>query len=363
MFLALRDLRRSWRRFVLVGTVVALVAILSTVLAGLADGLVRDGTSGLRALPYTDLALQPGSQAVFSRSTLGPRALAAWDGVPGARVSPVGVSFVNAAPTRHGPSIDIALFGVPADSFLVTRPDARAALAGRPGLVLSSDAAEQGVRVGDRVTIAGSDVALPVLGFTFSGSYGHVPIAFTSLTTWQSIAYGRDPRGRFSAVALDLPRHVDAAAVNRRAGTELKSKRASFDGSPGFTAESLTMTLIRGFLLVISGLIVGAFFTVLTVQRTRQIGLLKALGASSGYVIRDGLGQMAVVVVGATALGAAIGVGLITLLEGGAAPVALQASSVLGSAALLVVAGIVGSMVPFRRITKVEPAIALGVEA
>ena len=32
---------------------------------------------------------------------------------------------------------------------------------------------------------------------------------------------------------------------------------------------------------------VGTFFTVWTIQRTRQIGLLKALGATNGYVLRD----------------------------------------------------------------------------
>ena len=64
MFLAWLDLRRTWRRFVLVGVVAALVAVLSTVLAGLADGLVRDGTSGVRALPYTHLAMEAGAEAV-----------------------------------------------------------------------------------------------------------------------------------------------------------------------------------------------------------------------------------------------------------------------------------------------------------
>ena len=76
MFLAWRDLRRTWRRFLLVGAVVALVAVLSTVLAGLADGLVRDGTSGVRALPYTDLAMEPGAAAVFSRSTVSAQPVA-----------------------------------------------------------------------------------------------------------------------------------------------------------------------------------------------------------------------------------------------------------------------------------------------
>lgn len=363
MFLAVRDLRRSWRRFVLVGTVVALVGVLSTVLAGLADGLVRDGTSGLRALPYTHLAFQPGSQAVFSRSTLDQSALRAWQNVEGVEASPVGVSFVNAKSTRGGPSEDLALFGVPADSFLVRRPEARAALAGKPGIVLASEVRKDGVKVGDRYAVAGSGVTLPVLGFTFAGSYGHVPIGYVSLATWQSIAYGNDPHGRFSAIALHLHGRVDTAAADKAAGTELKTKVQSYDGSPGFTAETATMTLIRAFLLVISALIVGAFFTVLTVQRTRQIGLLKAMGASSGYVMRDGLAQMTAVVVVAAGVGAGIGTGLIALLRSGPVPVALQARTILGSTVLLIVTGVVGSLVPFRRITRVEPAIALGVEA
>ena len=359
MFIALRDLRRSWRRFLLVGLVVALVAVLSTVLAGLADGLVRDGTSGLRALPYDHMAFQQGSQAVFSRSTLGEETRQAYTAIAGVKATPVGVSFANAKSDAGGPGVDLALFGIESDSFLVQRPEATKALAGTPGLVLASEVADDGVKIGDKLTFAGSDVTLPVLGFTFAGSYGHVPIAYVSLETWQSIAYGSDARGRFSALALQVGSGADLAAVQRATDTEVKSKTATYDGSPGYTAESLTMTLIRGFLLVISGLIVGAFFTVLTVQRTRQIGLLKAMGASSAYVVRDGLGQMAIVVTLATAVGAIVGMGLIALLEGTAAPVTILPSSVLGSAALLVITGILGSLVPLRRITRIEPAIAL----
>lgn len=363
MFLALRDLRRMWRRFALVGLVVGLVAMLSTVLTGLADGLVRDGTSGLRALPVTHLAFAPHSEAVFSRSTIDERSLAKWTRVPGVEASPIGVSFVNAASTDGGPSIDLALLGVSPGGFLADRSDARRPPTALPGLVLASELRDEGVKVGERYRIAGSDLTLPVLGFTFAGSYGHVPIAFTSLATWRSISYGNDARGRFSAIALRVPADVDVAAVDRAAGTETKTKTEAYDGSPGFSAETATMTLIRAFLLVISALIVGAFFTVLTVQRTRQIGLLKALGASSGYVLRDGIGQIAIVVLAATVIGAAAGAAVIGLLDGGPVPVELSIGGVLTSAALLVLTGIAGSLVAFRRITKVEPAIALGVEA
>jgi putative ABC transport system permease protein len=362
VFLALRDLRRGARRFVLLGVVIALVAFLSTVLSGLATGLVSDGISGLRALPVDHLAFQPDAQATFSRSTLRDDALARWQDVEGVEATPIGMSFVNAV-AEEGPSLDLALFGVTPDSFLLTRPDARAALAGEPGLVLSEELADEGVEVGDHLFVAGSRDPLPVLGFTHGGTYGHVDIAYTSLEAWQALAYGAEPDGRFSAIALRGADGVDVAAVDDSAGTETMTRSEAYAGSPGYSAETTTMSLIRGFLLVISALVIGAFFTVLTVQRTRQIGLMKAMGASDAYVLRDGIGQMAVLVTLATAVGVLVGAGAVALLAGGEAPVELSLPSVATSGIALVVAGVLGSLVAFRRITRIEPAIALGADA
>lgn len=368
MFLALRELRRTWRRFVLVALVVALVAVLSTVLTGLANGLVTDGISGLRALPLTHLAFAPGSDATFSRSTLGPEELSAWKKADGAEVTPIGVSFVNAASENGGPSIDLALFGVTPDSFLYREgdhsPEGAASEEQRElhGLVLSQELEDEGVELGDRYRIGGTGESLPVIGFTFAGTYGHVPIAYTGLDTWQRSVFGNDPEGRYSALALRLPAGFDVKEADRLAGTETLTRTAAYQGSPGFTAETTTMTLIRTFLLVISALIVGAFFTVLTIQRTRQIGLLKAMGASSSYVLRDGIGQIATVVVAATVGGAVVGSVIIALLGRGDVPIELTVDGIVKSSVLLIVAGIVGSLFAFRRITRVEPAIALGVE-
>jgi putative ABC transport system permease protein len=338
------------------------VALLSTVLSGLAAGLVTDGISGLRALPFDRLAMVEGSGATFSRSTLKPEAVAAFDEVEGTKATPLGASFVNATPVGDGPSLDLALFGVPSDSFLVTRDDARTALEGEPGLILGHELREEGVEIGDRYLLGGSDLELPVLGFTFGGTYGHAPIAFTSLKTWQQVQYGDDAGERFSAVALTggSPGRLGSAAKD--AGLDLFTKAEAYGGSPGYTAETTTMTLIRGFLLVISALVIGAFFTVLTVQRTRQIGLLKAMGAGNGYILRDGIAQMTILVTLATLAGVAVGVVLVSILGRGDAPVELNAMSVTTVGISLVVAGVIGSLVAFRRITQVQPAIALGVE-
>ncbi|MBS1838222.1 MAG: ABC transporter permease [Actinobacteria bacterium] len=362
MFLALRDLRRGVRRFLLLGVVIALVALLSTVLSGLATGLVTDNISGLRALPFEHLAMAKGSDATFSRSILQAPAQKAFEQVPGVTTSPIGASFVNAAAVDGGPSLDLALFGVPADSFLVDRPEARAALAGPPGIVLGSELEAKGVKVGDRYTMGGSGVELPVLGFTFAGTYGHAPIAFTSLATWQRVQFGEQSDGRFSAIALTGGTDAQLARADAAAGTQTFTKTEAYAGSPGFTAETTTMSLIRGFLLVISALVIGAFFTVLCVQRTRQIGLLKAMGASNFYVLRDGVSQMVILVALASLGGVAVGTALIALMSSGAAPVELSPAAVATVLVSLILAGVLGSLVAFRRVTKVEPAIALGVE-
>lgn len=364
MFLALRDLRVARGRFVLIGSVIALVALMSTLLSGLATGLVNDGISGLRALPISHLVFQRGAGSSFSRSVLGPEELRVFERAPNLRATPIGVSFVNAS-ADSGSSVDLALFGVDPGGFLAEEsagagPDAQhSPLNG--GLVLS-DRLRDEVEVGDELEILGTDRKLPVVGFTFGGTYGHVPIAYTSLATWQELVYGRDARGRFSAIALQTDGPVDLAALDAEAGTETVTRTQAFNGSPGYAAETATMTLIRGFLLVISAMVVGAFFTVWTVQRTRQIGLLKAMGASNWYVVRDAMGQLAVVLAASILIGTFVGL-LLGSLVGEDVPFSLAARSVTASSLALGIASMAGSLVAIRRLTRVDPAISLSVEA
>jgi putative ABC transport system permease protein len=361
MYLAWRDLWVARGRFALVGAVIALVALLAGLLSGLATGLVDDGISGLRRLPLTHLAFQDGAGADFSRSSLSPDLLTPWTTALGDDATPIGLSFFNAR-TPEGLTVDLALLGTPPGSFLARDQQADDAL-GERGLVLSEGFEQQGIKIGDQLTIVGPDVTLPVLGFTYGGSYGHVEIAFTSLDTWQHLVYGDDHRGRFNAIALTDTGGSDLSTLADETGMDVYTKSDAYGGSPGFDAESATMTLIRTFLVIISALVIGAFFTVWTVQRTHQIGLLKALGASTTYVVRDALGQLAIVITAATALGMAIAVGVGALISGGGIPFRLEPSSLLSSAALLAGVGMLGSLVALRRITRVDPAIALATQA
>src|SRR5690606_2629958 len=95
-------------------------------------------------------------------------------------------------------------------------------------------------------------------------------------------------------------------------------------------------------------------------QRTAEIGLLKALGAGNGYVLRDALGQAAVVLAGAILVGVLLGLATGALISGSSVPFDLQLGPVLTAALLLAVLGMLGVIVSIRRISRVDPRIALG---
>jgi len=106
-------------------------------------------------------------------------------------------------------------------------------------------------------------------------------------------------------------------------------------------------------------LIVGAFFTVWTVQRTREIGIMKALGATNKYVVRDALSQLSIVITVATAIGSLFGYGIGQLVPN-SLPFSLHLTSVLVASVGLIVVGLLGSVLTIRRIVRVDPLVALG---
>lgn len=373
MFLALRELAFARGRFSLMGLVVALIAILMVLLSGLSVGLVNDGVSGLQRMPVTSFAFQPdvAKDAAFSRSVVTLDDVQKWAARPGvAAAAPFGNTLVNGR-TDRGVDIDLALFGVERGSFLEPPAAEGTDLTGDGQVVISRTAADLGVHVGDQVVLEPSGATLQVVGvLADQHTFGHVDVGYLSLRSWQQIKAGVRSGDvvpdrvydEITAVAVHAQdgATIDLAAGDKAVGTTSMTLKQSFGASPGYTAETSTLRLIEAFLYAISALVVGAFFTVVIVQRKQEIAVLRALGASSGYLLRDTIVQSLVLLLVSTGLGVGLG-----LLAGGAIastpmPFALEAGPIVGAGALLVVLGLLGAAVAVLRITRVDPLTALG---
>lgn len=351
----------------LMGSVIALVAVLTVLLSGLSTGLVNSGISGLRAMPLTDLAFQAKTNSTFSQSTVGAATIRSLNREPGVRAEPLGLTFFNARLAGATP-LSIALVGIEKSGFMAKSLPGGTLGRTPTGVIISKGVANHNVRIGDHITLDHPKIVLTVIGIAPQATYGHVDLVYAPIDLWRQATYGQvtggvlppSAQGLSSAAALEIRPGVNIATVGSRLGVQIVTKQQAYTGSPGYTAETATMGLIVDFLYVIAALIVSAFFTVWTIQRKTDIGLLKALGASNAAVLRDALGQVAVVMVVATAFGALVGSGVGSLIPQGAVPFSLQTGALLGAALILVVAGMVGSLVGVRRIVAVDPIIALG---
>ncbi len=117
--------------------------------------------------------------------------------------------------------------------------------------------------------------------------------------------------------------------------------------------------MMQAFLYGISGLVIAAFVAVWTVQRTRDIAVLRALGAPSSYVVRDGLLQAFVVVLTGAAIGGTLGYGA-AQLAAGVVPISVGWATIALPIVGIVALGTAAAYVAVRQASRVNPLLALG---
>ncbi|MFF9350109.1 ABC transporter permease [Streptomyces sp. NPDC014734] len=360
MFVAWRDLRFAKGRFALMGTVVVLITLLVGLLSGLTAGLARENTSAVTGLDADRLAFAAppdGRSVSFTDSNVEESAWRSWAGRPGvSRAEPLGIRTLDAAAGEGRRTSAVSAFGIEPDGGLAPA----GARVGPGKVVLSEQAAEDlGAGAGDRLRLGPAEFA--VAAVAGDASYSHTPVVWTSLDDWQRLGGDGAARERHATViALTTTGGADLAAGDRAAGTSTLTLADSLTAIGSYQAENGSLQLMRGFLFAISALVIGAFFTVWTIQRSGDVAVLKALGASTGYLLRDALGQAVVMLALGTGAGTLLASGIGALISGGAVPFVLDAATVLVPAAVMIVLGAVGAALSIRRITAVDPLTALG---
>ncbi|WP_433711854.1 ABC transporter permease [Nocardia sp. CA-084685] len=349
MFVALRDLRAARGRFLLITLVVTLVALLVSFLSGLTAGLAHQNISAIEAI-HADAIVFADNNAdpSFDTSALTERQVEAWQAGAGA-VNPIGISRAQGAVSGRGATkpAQVALFGTAGSAFgnrIATDSGA---------VVLSTGAAKAlDAIIGDTVTLGAQTFRVT----TIEGDdwYSHTPVVWMTLADWQSVS----PRGGAATVLAvsDIP---NAASSNASAHTTSTSVSGSLSALSSYQAENGSLTLMSVLLFAISALVIGAFFTVWTVQRMADIATLKALGATSGSLVRDAIAQAAIVLAAGVAAGLGITIVAATFI-GDALPFVLDLSTTLFPAAALILLGLLGAAFALRFLFTTDPLTALG---
>jgi ABC-type antimicrobial peptide transport system permease subunit len=128
----------------------------------------------------------------------------------------------------------------------------------------------------------------------------------------------------------------------------------------------MTALLFSAFALVAVVLAAAGIYGVISYQvtrRTREIGVRMALGASRGRVVRDVVGEAAVLALVGVALGSAGALAAVRFARGMLYGIAPTDPATFGSvAALLMAVAIAAALVPAAKASGIQPVEALRAE-
>jgi lipoprotein-releasing system permease protein len=132
-------------------------------------------------------------------------------------------------------------------------------------------------------------------------------------------------------------------------------------------AQSVSTAVIRGVVMVVVVLGIASVLVVSVVQKQREIGILRAMGATRGQVLRVFLLQGAIVGALGSVLGVLLAMGLIWVFThfvrgSDGLPlfnITLEAGLALRIAALATVCGLLAAVAPARRASRLDPAQAI----
>jgi len=353
MFVAFRDLRFARGRFILIGSVVGLITVLVGFLSGLTGGLATQNISAVLAISADRIVFSApdagATGASFSDSTITPKQASTWANAEGVTTAePIGISQTRAeaGDTRAA----IAIFGV--------RKGSAATAPTQNGFLSLSDPAATalGASVGDTVSIAGTTFVVETIAG--NGWYSHTPVVQMTLPDWQTYSVATGNPDAYATV-LAVTGSPDWAVTDAVTATVSESTLGSLTALSAFRSEIGSLLLMVVMLFGISGLVIGAFFTVWTMQRKGDIAVLKALGASTRSLVRDALGQALIVLI----LGIGLGLALVVVLgsvAGSALPFMLSPLTTVLPGVIMTVLGLAGAAFALRSVTSADPLTALG---
>ena len=379
MHLAFKEIWHSRGRYLLIALIVALITTLVLFIAALAEGLGAGNREYIEKLNGELIVYQSGVDLSIPASRIGRSRLNEIRRVEGvADVGQIGTSNATVV-LPDGETLDVSLLGVEPG-----RPGEPPAVEGRglerarsnEAILDRNTALRTGLDVGDTMTIKsiqGTEEELfdvTVVGISDGRQFFLLPSVFLPYLTWEKIrpqgGDGTSNRGELvsnvAAVQLENPSDIDAMAerIEREVtDVEATDRVSAYRATPGYAEQQSTLDTQRFFTLFIGILVIGGFFQIQTLQKVAQIGMLKAIGASTAIIATSAITQIIAVNAFGVFLGT-LGTLLLSLTFPVAVPIVFSGQSVATAVISLLLIGPLGGLVSVYILSKVEPLTALG---
>ena len=367
MRLALAEIRRAKLRFALLIGAVALLVFLILFQQSLAGSLLGQFTGGLERQSASVLVYNAEARRIVDASRVLPqqiRAVAAVEGV--AEAGPIGEGSFTAQ-LETGELRDTSVFGYELGGPGAPTRLSAGRLPERDGeAVASSSDASAGYGIGQTVTVVPGDTPDDDRR---AGRCRPVQRAAHAVRVVRDLRAARhrdqsrchrgapEPRRRRARSGVD-PTTLATAITEQVQGVEALDRDTAVASLPGVSSIQQSFAIILGLAFVVVILLTGFFFLIITVQKMSSLTLLRAVGASSGFLVRNLIAQV-LLVIGAALL---VAVPLTIVSVNGAASAQFTATveptTVITTSAAVLLLGVLAALGAMRRVARIDPAAA-----
>ncbi len=358
---ATREILFGKKKYILIELLLILLIFMVLFLSGLASGLGRAVSSAIENMDAEEFVLDDSAEKIITVSSVE-------EGLPeqlraeGIEASPIDIQRMYLTQKDRTEKLNVTYFAIEPGSFTepaVTEGRGLGQAEGQYPILLDDDYKAEGISLGETVTDSSTGLEFTVAGFVKDQMYGHTSVAFISTDTYTELRTRLFPgyQKAYHAIAL----RKAATVTPELAGVEVVSKQEIIEHIPSYTAEHLTITMIVWVLVIISAIIIGIFNYILTLQKKKQYGVMKALGTSNleiaGIIISE-TGILSVFAA-AVALGLAFGMGAAMPEK---MPFYLELPDALMVTAAFVLISVAGSLLSIVNVVRIDPVIAIGGE-
>ena len=362
MFLAWREIKYSKTRFALIIGVVILIAYLVFFLTGLAYGLAQENRMSVDKWEADGIVLADESNLNINMSMFPKSQL---EDIDAADKASLGVASSVVQPenkTDEESKINVTFFGIDKEEFIFPEVVEGEEFSADTEVIADiSLKEEEGIEIGEELSLAGMDLTVEVVGFTENAKFSVGPVLYTNHPTYQQIrasGFGEREDEIISAVVVRSDSEEISSIETNNDDLNVYSTSEFINNLPGYTAQVLTFGLMIGFLVLIAAMIIGIFIYVLTLQKSSMLGVMKAQGISSRYIAKSVIGQTFLL----SFIGVFTGLGL-TLLTGLLLPAAVPYQNnlfFLGAiTGLLIIVAVAGAFFSVRTVVNIDPLEAI----
>jgi len=364
MFLALREIGRAKARFGLLTAAIALLVFLILTQQALQTGLITSFVGAIRQQSAPVLVYSVDGERTLQGSVITPGLEAGVKQVPSvAATADIGQGTFTASINGRSQS-DAALIGYTDPKLGAPSTLSAGRLPTAPGEAVGSAG---DFSIGDHVRVLGprSATELTVVGLAPDAQIQVTPTLFVAWPDYVAAVRTANPDA--TTVLPNVLGVEPAAGVTPSAAAEqinaalpqadaLTRSQAAAD-TPGVSAVQDSFNVIFLLFALVVPLVTGLFFLIITLQKSRSLTLLRAIGAPGGVLVRALLIQVLCILGGGIIIGTLLFAPL-SQIKVGALSLRFDVTGVLTWAGLLLVLGVVSAFAAIQRVLRIDPVEA-----